>query len=214
MNLKNNPELIPLIEWWEKEGKSTVIWLLAAALAVGGWYGYKNHRAAKRAAAAEAAATAYTADQLEDALSRFSGDAAEGVIRIRLAKTYFDDGRYEESLAAYENLAKNPPDGFADVCAVGRAQCLEALKRYDEAVKAFDAFVEANTNSYLKLTAQLGAVRSVAQGGDKTQALKRIETLKAAIGDDELAKARVDAAEDLVKRFTPTITSKPGEPTK
>lgn len=214
MNLKNNPELIPLIEWWEKEGKSTVIWLLAAALAVGGWYGYKNHRASKRAAASEAAATAYTADQLEDALSRFSGDAAEGVIRLRLAKTYFDDGRYEESLAAYEQLAKNPPDGFADVCAVGRAQCLEALKRYDEATKAFDGFVVANTNSYLKLTAQLGAVRSIAQAGDKAQALKRVEELKAAAGDDELAKARIDAAEDLVKRFTPTITSKPGETAK
>ena len=44
MNLKTNPELLPLIEWWEKEGKQTVIWLLVAAIAVGGWYGWKNHK--------------------------------------------------------------------------------------------------------------------------------------------------------------------------
>ena len=51
MNLKTNPELLPLVEWWEKDGKSTVIWLLVAAIAVGGWYGWKNHKAAVKAAA-------------------------------------------------------------------------------------------------------------------------------------------------------------------
>ena len=38
MNLKNNPELIPLIEWWEKDGKQTVAMLAVAAVAFGGWY--------------------------------------------------------------------------------------------------------------------------------------------------------------------------------
>ena len=35
MNLRTNPELLPLIEWWEKDGKETVIYLLVAAIAVG-----------------------------------------------------------------------------------------------------------------------------------------------------------------------------------
>ena len=55
MNLRTNPELLPLVEWWEKDGKSTVIWLLIAAIAVGGWYGWKNHKAAVKAAASDAA---------------------------------------------------------------------------------------------------------------------------------------------------------------
>ena len=214
MNLKNNPELIPLIDWWEKEGKSTVIWLLVAALCVGGWYGWKNHRLAKRAAAAETAANAYTVQQLEDAVSRFSGDKAAGVMRLRRAKAYYDEARYDEALAAYDELVKEPPAGFADVCAVGRAQSLEALKRYDEAAKEFDAFVAANPKSYLKLTAQLGSVRAVAQGGDKAKALKTLETLKAEVKDDPVATARIENAEDLVKRFNPTITSADGATTK
>ena len=201
MNLKTNPELLPLIEWWEKDGKQTVIWLVVAAIAVGGWYGWKNHRIAVKNAAADALVNAYTTEEIEDAVSKFSGSATEGALKLRLAKSYFDAGRYEEALAQYEALAGNAPDGFADIPAVGRAQSLEALGRYDEAAAAFDAFAEANPTNYLTLTAQLGAARAYAQQGDKAKALARIDALKAANKDDEIAKARVEAAELAIKRF-------------
>lgn len=207
MNLKNNPELIPLIDWWEKDGKQTVVLLLVAAIAVGGWYGWKNHRASVRAAASESLVSAYTADELEEAVSRFSGQPVGGALKIRLAKSYFDAGRYEEALAQYEELAKNPPDGFADIPAVGKAQCLEALGRFAEAAAAFDAYAEANTNSYLALTAQLGAARSFAQAGDKKKALARIEALKAANKPDELATARIEATESTIKRYEPKLAA-------
>ncbi|MBQ0033559.1 MAG: tetratricopeptide repeat protein [bacterium] len=201
MNLRTNPELLPLVEWWEKDGKSTVIWLLVAAIAVGGWYGWKNHKQAVKAAASDALVNAYTTEEVEDAVAKFSGSATEGALKLRLAKSYFDAGRYEESLAQYEALIGNAPDGFADIPAVGKAQCLEALGKFDEAAKAFDAFAEANPKNYLTLTAQLGAARALAQAGDKKKALARIEALKAANKDDELAKARVEATETAIKRF-------------
>ena len=201
MNLRTNPELYPLIEWWEKDGKSTVIWLLVAAIAVGGYYGWKNHRAAVKAAAADALVSAYTAEELEDAVSKFSGSATEGALKLRLAKSYFDAGRYDEALAQYESLDGKAPDGFADIPVVGKAQCLEAQGKFAEAQKAFEAFVEANPKSCLKLTAQLGAVRCLAQSGDKKGALARVETLKAEVKDDEISKARVEAIESLVKRY-------------
>ena len=201
MNLRTNPELYPLIEWWEKDGKSTVIWLLVAAIAVGGYYGWKNHRAAVKAAAADALVSAYTAEELEDAVSKFSGSATEGALKIRLAKSYFDAGRYDEALAQYEALDGKAPDGFADIPAVGKAQCLEAQGKFAEAQKAFEAFAEANPKSCLKLTAQLGAVRCLAQAGDKKSALARVETLKAEVKGDEISTARVEATESLVKRY-------------
>ena len=201
MNLKTNPELLPLVEWWEKDGKSTVIWLVVAAIAVGGWYGWKNHKAAVKAAASDALVNAYTTEEIEDAVAKFSGSATEGALKLRLAKNYFDGGRYEEALAQYEALVGNAPDGFADVPVVGKAQCLEALGRFDEAAKAFDAFAEANPTNYLTLTAQLGAARSFAQAGDKKKALARIDALKVANKDDELAKARIEATETAIKRF-------------
>ena len=201
MNLRTNPELLPLVEWWEKDGKSTVIWLLVAAVAVGGWYGWKNHKAAVKAAASDALVSAYTTEEIEDAVAKFSGSATEGALKLRLAKNYYDAGRYEEALAQYETLVGNAPDGFADIPVVGKAQCLEALGKFDEAAKAFDAFAEASPKNYLTLTAQLGAARCFAQAGDKTKALARIDALKAANKDDELSKARIEATESAIKRF-------------
>ena len=201
MNLRTNPELLPLVEWWEKDGKSTVIWLLVAAIAVGGWYGWKNHKAAVKAAASDALVNAYTTEEIEDAVAKFAGSVTEGALKLRLAKNYYDAGRYEEALAQYEALVGNAPDGFADIPVVGKAQCLEALGKFDEAANAFDAFAEASPKNYLALTAQLGAARSYAQGGDKKKALARVDALKSANKDDELAKARIEATESAIKRF-------------
>ena len=201
MQPKINPEFLPLIEWWEKDGKQYVAGLLIAAVALGGWYGWKHYRVASAESAAEAVASAFTTEELEDAVSRHSGSESAGVLRIRLAKSYFDAGRYEEALSAYEALEADAPDGFADIPAVGRAQCLEALSRFDEALKAFDAFAEANPSSYLALTAKLGAARCVAQSGDKAKALERIAALKSDASGDEMAKARIEAVEDAIKRY-------------
>ena len=201
MQPKINPEFLPLIEWWEKDGKQYVAGLLIAAVAFGGWYWWKQHRAAAAEEASAAVASAYTTEELEDAVARHSGSASAGVLRIRLAKSYFDAGRYEEALSAYDELAKNAPDGFADIPAVGRAQCLEALGKFGDALKAFDDFAEANPSSYLALTAKLGAARCLAQSGDKAKALERIEALKKAVGDDEVAKTRIESVEDTIKRF-------------
>ena len=201
MDLRKNPELYPLIEWWEKDGKSTVIWLLAAAIVVGGYYGWKNHKVAVKTAASEALVNAYTTEEIEDAASKFSGSATAGALKLRLAKSYFDAGRFEEALAQYEALDGKAPDGFADIPVVGKAQCLEALGKFAEAQKAFDAFAEANPKSYLKLTAQLGAARCLAQAGDKKAALARIDALKAANKEEGIEKARIEATESTIKRF-------------
>ena len=203
MNLKTNPELLPLVEWWEKDGKQTVIWVAVAAIAVAGWYGWKNHRAARLEAASDALVSAYTTEELEESVSKFSGMAAQGPIKIRLAKSYYDAGRYEEAMTVYDELAAKPVDGFEDIPVVGKAQCLEALGKFAEAAAAFDAFAEASPKSFLALTAQLGAARSIAQSGDKAKALERIAALKEANKGDDLAKARVEATESVIKRYEP-----------
>lgn len=211
MNLKTNPELLPLIEWWEKDGKQTLACCIAAAIAIGGWYGYKNYRAVRNAAASDSVATANTTAEIEEAVGKFSGMPVEKVQRLRLAKKYFDDARYDESLATYEALMADAPEGFGDVPVVGKAQCLEALGRYAEAQKAFDTFVAASPKHYLTLTAQLGSLRCQCEGGDKKGALDRAAALKEALKDDAMAKARIESTEELIKRYTPTITSKNGK---
>ncbi len=200
--MKNIPEeLLPLIEWWEQNGKQTVALALVAAVAVAGYYGVKNWREGRRAAAADVLMEAYTAEELEDGVAKFDGTAAGPALRMRLAKKYFDEERYQEALDVYTALDGSAPAGFEDVPAVGAAQCLEALGKYDDAVKAYEAFVAAKPTSFLALTARLGAARAVAAGGDRAAALTRLEALKTELKDDASAVARVEAAIDVVKRW-------------
>ena len=185
-----------------KEIKSTIPYLIAAALVVGGYYGVKEYRAKQKAAASSALVSAYTVEELEEASSKFGGSAAGGVLKLRLAKKYYDAGRHQEALDIYRALSGDKaPDGYADIPAVGEAQCLEALGPHAEALKAYDAFVEANPESFLALTAKLGAARAQALSGDSKAALVRIEALKKAVGDDSLAKMRVETTEDCIKRL-------------
>lgn len=212
MNLKTNPELLPLVEWWEKDGKQTVIYLAIAALAVGGWYGFKHHRQAVRAAASSALVNAYTTEELEDACVKFSGAPSAGALKIRLAKKYFDDGKYEEAMSTYDELAGKAPDGFAEIPVVGKAQCLEALGKFAEAQKAFEDFAAANPKHYLTLTAQLGAARSQAQAGDKKGALDKLEALKKDVKADSIESARVEATIKAVKRYEKKVAVSVAKP--
>lgn len=199
MNLKEHPEFVPVIEWWEKDGKQIVITLAIALVAFGGFKGIQAHRASVKVAASDALVSAYTTEEIENAVSKFGSEASGGVLKLRLAKSYYDAGSYDAALAQYEEAAKGELNGFEAIPVVGKAQCLEAMGKADEALAAFDAFVSENPKSYLTLTAQLGGARCLAAKGDKDGALARLAALKET--DDELAKARVEATEALVKRF-------------
>ena len=120
-----NEELEQLIQ----ELKSTLPWFLAAGIIVAGYYGVRKYVADRRAAASEIVSTAYTTDELEDAVAKFGSSKSGGILRLRLAKSYFDAGSYESALDIYSELEGKAPDGFADVPAVGKAQCREARLR-------------------------------------------------------------------------------------
>ena len=189
------------LEQFIQEVKSILPWLLAAGIVVAGYHGVRKYVRDRRAAAAESVSSAYTTEELEDAAAKFKGSKAVGVLRLRLAKSYFDSANYDSALEIYESLDGKAPDGFADVVAVGKAQCLEGLGRFDEAQKAFDAFAEANEKSFLALTAKLGSARCVAQAGNRDKAIEALEALKGSVGDDELSKARVESTLEIVKRY-------------
>ena len=192
-----NEELEQLIQ----EVKSILPWLLAAGIVVAGYHGVRKYMADRRAAAAEAVANAYTTEELEDAAAKFKGSKAEGVLRLRLAKSYFDSANYDSALEIYESFKDKAPDGFEGVPAVGKAQCLEALGKFDEARTAFDAFAEANEKSFLALTAKLGSARCIAQAGDRAKAIEALEALKTSVGDDVQPAVQVNKSQ-WTKRVT------------
>jgi len=218
-------ELLPVVEWWEKDGKQTVAVVAVVGLAVLGWQGWKGWKENRRLSASQALMTSATSDDFESALEKYGSTQSAASIRVCLAQKLYSAGRYEEALAEYEKLLPEgaAPDGFADVPVVGKAQCLEALGRLEEAKKAYSDFAEAKPKSYLALTATIGVARCVAQLGDKAKAVESLEAAKAALkDDDETAKKRwekrekpasaTDVADALKDAAEPKVSVVPSAP--
>jgi len=194
--VKKNPELLPVWDWWVKEGRSTLVWVLVAGLAVAGFYGVKNRIAARNQAASVAAVSAQGTSEIELALADAGSAPAAEVLRLRLAKSLYDEGKYDDALAAYDACAADGNAAFADIVKVGRAFALEGKKDYAAAKAAFGEVAEG----YLALTAKIGAARCTALAGDAAAAEKALEELKAAQAKGSPAEALVENALDLVKR--------------
>lgn len=200
--MKNIPEeLLPVIEWWERHGKNALVVVGVSAACVAGYYGVKNWRESRRIAAADALFSAYSVQDLEGAVAKFGDTKSGPALRQRLAQKYFDDGNYQLALEAYEALDGKAPEGFEDVPVVGKAACLEALGQFEKACDAYRAFAESKPKSLYALTAKLGLARTLAAQGRRDEAVKGLEAAKAEVADDEVAKSRVEATLDLVKRW-------------
>ena len=223
--VKKAPELLPLWDWWVKEGRSTVTMLAVAGLAVAAFYGIRGWMRGRDAAANAAlvkmaspeANGAGLIETQEEAVNAYGATSVGAKMRVLLAKSYFDEERYEDALKAYDELVKesgkNPE--IADIALVGRAYALEGIAsaeekkedqpaKYKAAAEAFEAYASAaaNTNSYLLLDAKLGAARCKALAGDKEGAAKDFDALTNE-ATDEAVKARIKRMADAVKRFKP-----------
>ena len=199
------PELIPLYDWWKKEGKSWLVALAVAGAVVGGFYGVKHWLQSREAAASGALASATSVDELETAVAQYGSAKSGGLMKLRLAKTYFDEGRYQDAHDLYYKLAGSEPEGFADYVKMGLAFSLEGLKKFSEAENEFRQFAsdKANAKSCFLLTAKLGAARCKAQAGDKDGAVKELEELKAGYDKDGFEADSIDNLIDACKRYEP-----------
>lgn len=198
---KSTPvELIPLIEWWEKDGKSTVMWFAIALMMVGGYYSYTHLTASRKEGASAALLSATTAEELQEATEKYGTSAAGPALQMRLAAALYNKGDFAGAFAAYEKLEANPPAGFADVPVIGKAQCLEGLKKYEEALALYKNFAETKPKSFLALTARLGEARCLAAKGDKTAALASLDAVEKESAADAAVKGRVAETRDLIER--------------
>ncbi len=203
-------ELLPVIEWWEKDGKRTLAIAAAAVVVVAGYYGVKNWRESQRVAAGSALMNVSmggdSVEELEAAVASYGSSKSGAALKLRLAKAYYDAGRFDErnyhnALEIFAQLAGNAPKGFEEVPALGTAACLEGLGKADEAIKAYSDFVAAYPASSYAVLAKIGAARCTALAGDKAKALADLAALKDALKDDDASLALVETAEDVVKRW-------------
>ena len=196
--VKKAPELLPVWDWWVKEGRSTVTLLLVAGVCVAGWYAFKNWQAGRVAAANSALVNAFTADELEEAVAKFGKSATGPALKLRLAKSYLDGERWEEAEKVYSDcIAAGNDDPFVSLAMLGRAYALEGSGKVAEAAKEFEALA-ANTNLPVSATAALGVARCMALSGDKEGALKKLEA-----STDSRAKNLAE----MIKRYDPSRKS-------
>ena len=197
--VKKAPELLPVWDWWVKEGRSTVTILLVAGVCVAGWFAFKNWQAGRVAAANNALVNAFTADELEEAVAKFGDSATGPALRLRLAKSYLDGERWEEAEKVYADCiaAAAGDDPFVSLARLGRAYALEGSGKVAEAGKEFEALA-ADTNLPVSATAALGAVRCMALSGDKDGALKKLEA-----STDSRAKNLAE----MIRRYDPARKS-------
>ena len=197
--VKKAPELLPVWDWWVKEGRSTVTLLLVAGVCVAGWYAFKNYQAGRAAAANNALVNAFTADELEESVAKFGGSATGPALKLRLAKSYLDGERWEEAEKVYGDYiaAAGEDNPFVSLAKLGRAYALEGSGKVADASKEFETLA-ANTNLPVSATAALGVARCMALSGDKDGALKKLEA-----SDD----ARAKNLAEMIKRYDPNRKS-------
>ena len=197
--VKKAPELLPVWDWWVKEGRSTVTLLLVAGVCVAGWYAFKNWQSSRAAAANNALVNAFTADELEESVAKFGGSATGGALKLRLAKSYLDGERWEEAEKVYGDYisAAGEDDPLVSLAKLGRAYALEGSGKIADAGKEFEALA-ANTNLPVSATAALGVARCMALSGDKAGAIKKLEA-----SDDSRAKNLIE----MIKRYDPNRKS-------
>ena len=194
--VKKAPELLPVWDWWVKEGRSTLMLLLVGGICVAGWYAFKNWQVSRTAAANAALVNAFTADELEEAVAKFGSSDTGPALKLRLAKNYLDGERYEDAEKVYADYiaSAGKNDAFAPLAELGRAYALEGSGRYDDASAAYAALA-GDTNLPVCVSAKLGVARCMALKGDKAGALKKLEAM-----EDPRAKNLIET----VKRYDPT----------
>lgn len=198
-------ELIPVYIWWRENGRQFLMNAAVVLLAAGVAFGVREWRVGRAAKANAAFAAASSLDELEGVVEAYGSAKVGNAARLRLAKAYFDAGRYEEALQAYEDcLRKGAPDGFAEVAQLGRAHALEAVGgRLEDALEAFRTFAEANKNHFLAAQAKMGMARVLTLLGKKDEAKGLLEVLKAEKADEPAVEMAVTALVGVIDRYEP-----------
>lgn len=153
--------------------------VLAAVIVVGTGYFQRQ----KRQAAEDAARMLSSGrpEQLEALVAQHAKTPSAPIALLALARLDFHGGRYEAAEKRYADFAVNHADHpFREVAEINRAQCVEAMGRIDEAMKAFDAVLAKGGHGLYATGARIGRARCLEQLGRYDEARHAYEEILAA----------------------------------
>ena len=194
-------ELAPVYDWLVENGKDVLLGIGIAFLCVIAVSSFNKYRASSAERASAAILSANDVAGLEEANAKFGGSKSGPVIRLRLARAYFDAGNYETAADTYAAFVKsNKKHPLADEARLGYAAALEAQKKFDEAKAAYAAIAPAEPTP-ASILANIGIARCLAATGAKADAKAALETLAANLPPSMRWKATIDSAIELVENF-------------
>ena len=196
--------LVPVYMWWRENGRQFLTNAAVVLVVAGAVFATVEWRKNRVANANLEFQAAQSLEELGDFVSKYGSMKIANAARLRLASAYFDAGRYEEALGAYDAcLKKGGPNGFLEVVQMGRAHALEAMNRLDDASAAYSAFASAHSEHFLATQAQMGLVRVLTLQGKKDEAKRLLETLKAEKTGEPMAEMAITQLEGVVTRYEP-----------
>jgi tetratricopeptide (TPR) repeat protein len=196
-------ELLPLYDWWKEKGARSLVTAGAIALVALGALAFVHYRRGRVVEANLQLTRANSVEELEAAVAQFGSLNAGNAARLRLAKAYYDAAKYAEALAAYEESETRVPAEFRDIAVLGRAHSLEALERTDEALQVYRKFTDGSRQSYLYPQAVMGLARVLTLKGQKEDARRLLEELKAEKSDQPMWEMTIANLEDIIDRYEP-----------
>jgi predicted negative regulator of RcsB-dependent stress response len=196
-------DLVPVWLWLRENGLRWLLTLGVAVLVAVGVSLYLRQREENAARASEELLKQPTIESLEKAVADFGGTPSGVAVALKLAKAYYDAGRYGEALSKYEEFVKLHADHpFADVARVGRGFALCGLTRNDEAIEVFRTFRKENPAHYLAAQAAFGEAACLTAKGKKDDAKSLLQELRAA-NRESAWDAAAKRMEGAIDRYTP-----------
>ena len=203
--VKAAPELLPLWDWWVQNGKSTIMTLVVAAVALLGFYGVRGYLNGRNAKASRALSVSNASEELSGAVAEYGSSSIGAGLKLRLAKSHYDNDQFQDALDVYEAIIKDAgkDDPFLDIAVLGKAFALEGLKKYQEAQEVFSSYASDESKSHdgYRTTAQFGVARCKAlQQKNAAEAVEYLTGLKDATTDED-KKTRIDSMLSLLKHY-------------
>ncbi len=193
-------DLIHAWLWCRENGTQWLVTLTAGILLAVGVTMFLRHRDTQALKASEQLlAQQPSVEVLEKTVADYGSTPPGIAAKLKLAKAYYDDKKYSDALAKYDDFIKeNSAFPFVDVARVGRGYALMGLNRLDEAIAAFITFREKNPGHYLNQQTILGEAACLAMQGKKDAAKALLQELRAANRETpwETAAKRMEIAID------------------
>jgi predicted negative regulator of RcsB-dependent stress response len=178
MAAKLPEELLPVYDWYRTQGRQLVMSAALLLLVALGTAAFLRYRANQASLASAALMTTESVEGFENLERQYGSTRVGPLIRLGLAKAYFNAGNIQGARKVYEAfLKRHPRHAQADTARIGLAATLEEEQAFAEAGNAFEAFAREHPDHYLYPVAILGLARCLAAQQRKDDAFDQLDRL-------------------------------------